>query len=183
MHASATRELQALAERALQLPAGPARWQTFLDGLAPSYASWRAADRRDPGFLLFHWQMLRSFTEAGVAERFGGVKPITEASLAAIGAPYGVRNLVPRGDIEALVTFSAALEAWHQGALAKMTCPGHDLEDAAGSVYLLDFWRLHAFIIARFEQKLRTFRETPTQAIPGVIEMIVSRHHAWVPSI
>jgi hypothetical protein len=159
------------------------RWKGYLDGLSANYAAWQVADPRSLGFLLYHWQALRGFRELGVAERFGGVKPITEANLAAIGAPYPVRIRVPRGDIEALVRFSSAIEQWQRGALARMAYSGHEMEDPARGVYLLDFWRLQSFIVARFEQKLRTFRDDPLQPIAEVIGALALRHHDRVPGV
>ncbi len=186
MHGTTKAELETLAALAMARPAGAKRWQAFLDGLANPHAGWHARNNGGTkvyGFLLFHWEVIRRFKEVGAPARFGRVTPISAASLAAIGAPYAVRVLVPRGDIEALARFSAAIERWHDGVLGAMTHPGHPMGDPRQNIQLLDFWRLHYFMNSRFEQKLRTFRSSAAQTIPEVVAEIEVGHHARVPEL
>ncbi len=187
MHASTKTELTALTTRAVVLPAGPERWETYIAGLGEFQARWQALDAsggRDYGFLLVGWETVRGFREVAGPARFGGVQAISEASLGAIGVPYAAaRVLVPQGDIEALVRFSREIEQWYSGALAMMAYPGHEMGDAGKSVRLLDFWRLRYFVNARFEQKLRTFRDGREQTVAQVIASIEAQYPTRLPEI
>ena len=98
--------------------------------------------------------------------------------------PYRVRVTVGKGDIDALESFSLAMERWHGAAhMAIGQAEGVDMMNPLTNIRLLQFWRLHFFINAKFEAKLRSYRQRSNQAIPSVIASIETANHPFVPFI
>ena len=84
----------------------------------------------------------------------------------------------------ALRAFSSAIETWHDDAHMKIQmATGLNMMNPMTNINLGEFWRLHYFINARFEQKLKTYRQSASQSIPTVITQIESQAHSSVPSI
>jgi hypothetical protein len=51
------------------------------------------------------------------------------------------------------------------------------------NLHLREFWRLHYFINAKFEAKLRSYRQSSSQSIPAVIAGIEAGAHSSVTRI
>ena len=183
MHSNSKAQLEQLKNYAMEFPSGPLRRSAFLNGLAPIHVTWHSTPVSH-GFLLFHWEVIKHFKAVGVPAQFGGVTAFTTTQLSGFGAPYDVNVTVTQGDLAGLRAFSAAIENWHNGAhMSIQAATGLNMMNAGTNIYLREFWRLHYFINAQFERKLRNYRHVATQSIPTVIAHLDSDHHSAVPRI
>lgn len=183
MHNNSKAQLEALRNYAMQFLPGPARRTAFLNGLSPIHVAWHS-NPVSHGFLLFHWEVIKHFKAVGGPAQFGGVTAFTPMELSNFGAPYNVNVPVARGDLAALRSFSSSIQSWHNGAhMDIQNATGLNMMNAGTNIYLREFWQLHYFINAKFENKLRSYRHSSTQSIPTVIAHIESGHHSSVPKI
>lgn len=180
MHDASKRQLQLLREQAML---GPTRRRSriFLNGLAELHFDWHTT-RRTYGFLLFHADVIGHFKAAGGPGRFDGVTPFTLDELSSFGAPYEVTTIASQDDPESLRGFSRELETWHNHAhMSVEMALGVDMMNPRTNIYVLEFWRLHYFIQARFAAELRRFRPGVQQ--PTAIARVEDAHHSFVPKI
>lgn len=183
MHAAAKAQLRAIQSNAMQAPRGAARVDRFLTLLGPVHNTWHTT-RHTYGFLLFHWDLINCFKAVGGPASFGGITAFTNADFRAFGMPYSVRVAVARGDINALESFSLAIERWHGAAhMAVGQAEGVDMMNPLTNIRLKQFWRLHYFINGKFEGKLRAYRQRTNQDAAAVIAGIEASNHAYVPFI
>ena len=183
MHSNSQAQLEQLKNYAMQFPAGPLRRTAFLNGLSPIHVAWHSTPVSH-GFLLYHWLVIQHFKAVGVAAQFGGVTAFTTTQLSNFGAPYNVNVTVTQGDLAGLRAFSTEIQNWHNGAHRSIQmATGLNMMNAGTNIYLREFWKLHYFINAQFERKLRNYRHIPTQSISTVIAHIESSHHSAVPRI
>jgi hypothetical protein len=183
MHSNSKAQLEQLKNLAMQFSAGPARRTAFLNGLGPIHVVWHTTPVSH-GFLIFHWEVIKHFKAVGGPAQFGGVTAFTTTQLTNFGAAYNVNVTMGRGDIAALRAFSSAIQSWHNGAHMRIqAATGLNMMDAGTNIYLREFWRLHYFINAKFESKLRSYRQVSTQSIPTVIANIESNNHSLVSRI
>lgn len=183
MHASSKAQLQAIRLRAMALPPGFGRARAFLSLLGPIHDNWHSTVTVH-GFLLFHWQVIRHFRAVGGPALFGGISPFTTAQFAnRYNAPYNINIPVTPGNTQALAAFSAAVEDWHNGAHMRIEMrDGVNMMDPRTNIFVRQFWRLHYFINARFEEQLRSF-DPPGTPASGVVARIESNNHNMVPLI
>lgn len=152
----------------------------FLQNLGPIHNNWHLAHingTAQTGFLLFHWELLRRFEAVGGPAHFGGTSPFTIQQLASLGASYNVSTVVSSGSMNSLQQFSGDIENWHNHAhMAIGNAFGVNLMNPITNVLLVQFWQLHYFINARFEEKLAIFH--PATGIPTVVAQLEGHHVA-----
>jgi hypothetical protein len=141
--------------------ASQGNWRTFIRRLGPLHAQWHIehnAGQATLGFLLFHWELIQRFDAIGAAQGLGGlsgIQPFSDAQLANFGAPYNVTAVVTNGDVTSFEFFSGDVEAWHNDAHMQVgMATGHNLMNPRTNVRRPEFWRLHYFINARFDEQL-----------------------------
>jgi hypothetical protein len=186
MHAALKAQLEGIATTALQKPAGAPRVNSFLNALGPIHRDWHSVppSARSYGFLLFHADLLRLLASVGAPAFFGGIPPYTRADFRHFGRPYNVTYHVAKGSITDLSTFSTDLEDWHNRAHMAIEMSTHlHMMDPLTNVKLREFWRLHAFVQACFQSRLRTFRRVPGQTTDATITEIETVDHPAVPTI
>ena len=186
MHAALKAQLDGIAAAAMTQPEGAPRVNAFLTALGPIHRDWHSVppSGRAYGFLLFHAEVIRLLKSVGGPAFFGGIAPFKVSDFRRFGRPYNVTLRVGKGDVQAFGTFSADVEDWHNRAHMAIEMATHtNMMDPLTNIRLRDFWRLHFFIQSKFESRLRTFRQTPSQALPDVIAQIETADHAAVPSI
>ena len=186
MHAALKAKLGAIASEAMKQPAGAARVNAFLNALGPIHKAWHSdpVSGRTYGFLLFHAEVIRLLKSVGGPAFFGGIPPYKVADFKAFGRPYNVTYPVPKGEVQALATFSTDLEDWHNRAHMAIEMATHtNMMDPLTNIHLREFWRLHYFIQAKFASRLRSFRQTPGQSTRSVITELETVDHAAVPTI
>jgi hypothetical protein len=186
MHAALKSQLETIATAALQQPAGPPRVTSFLDALGPIHRDWHSVppSARAYGFLLFHAEVMHLLASVDGPAFFGGIPPYTLADFRRFGRPFNVTYRVPRGSVSAMSTYSVDVEDWHNRAHMAIEMATHlNMMDPLTNVKLREFWRLHAFIQARFETRLRTFRRVAGQTAADTIAEIETADHAAVPTI
>ncbi len=142
--------------------------QLFLQLLSPLHAQWHAVPSRARrvGFLLFHWHVIEHFQALGLENQMG-VQPDTVADFSAPGGRFraadwaasmdGVADATTLAELE---EYSQAIEAWHNDAhmvIGQVT--GLDMMDPRANVFFTEFWNLHFFINARFEEQLRSYAD------------------------
>jgi hypothetical protein len=174
--------LVALAAATAQDPAG------FLDGLSPIHDDWHTQAARGYGFLLFHNRVVRSFKAIVLPAVQPVIEAFTDQQFQDMGAqpfqadPSGIDTL---GE---LVTFSTALESWHNTAHMDIgTATRTPMMDPRQNIFFRPFWQLHFYIDDLFTTTLTQYGERahPGQfVIPSAIAgHIEARHHGWVPRI
>ncbi len=186
MHAALKAQLASIADAASQHPAGAQRVNAFLNALGPIHRDWHETppSGRVYGFLLFHAEVIRLLTLVGGPAFFGGITPFTTADWRRFGRPYNVTFRVPKGDIQAFATFSTDVENWHNRAHMAIEMSSHlNMMDPLTNIHLLQFWRLHYFVQAKFESRLKTFRASASQSPADVIATIETANHPMVPAI
>ena|SRR5712692_1785465 len=186
MHAALKAKLEGIAATAMQKPPGAPRVTAFLTALGPIHRDWHMVppSARKYGFLLFHAELTSLLASVGGPAYFGGIPPYTSADFRRFGRPFNVTYKVPKGDIAALETYSVDIEDWHNRAHMAIEMALHlNMMDPLTNVKLREFWRLHAFIEARFASRLRTFRRVAGQTTAHTIAEILTVDHAAVPSI
>lgn len=183
MHNNSKAQLEALKNQAMLFPAGAQRRLAFFNGLGPIHFAWHT-NARSHGFLLFHWEVIKQFKAVGAPAEFGGVTTFKSSDLVNFGAPYNVSLTVSKGDVAALRNFSSAIEQWHNNAHMQIQMgTGLNMMNPMTNIHLREFWRLHYFINAKFEAKLRSYRQSSSQSIPTVIAGIEANAHSSVPRI
>lgn len=183
MHNNSKAQLEALKNQAMLFLPGPNRRLAFLNGLGPIHFAWHT-NARSHGFLLFHWEVIKQFKAVGAPAQFGGVTAFKASDLTNFGAPYNVSVTVAKGDVAALRNFARVIEQWHNNAHEQiMMATGLDMMNPTTNLHLREFWRLHYFINAKFEAKLRSYRQLSSQSIPTVIAGIDANAHSSVPRI
>lgn len=183
MHNNSKAQLEALKNQAMLFLPRPNRRLAFLNGLGPIHFAWHT-NARSHGFLLFHWEVIKQFKAVGAPAQFGGVTAFKASDLANFGTPYNVSVTVAKGDVAALRNFARMIEQWHDNAHEQiMMATGLDMMNPTTNLHLREFWRLHYFINAKFEAKLRSYRHLSSQSIPTVIAGIDANVHSSVPRI
>ncbi len=160
----------------------------FLEDLSDLHDDWHREFVRSYGFLLFHTRVVRYFNTIVNAPLQPPVAAYTANDLQGMGiAPFG-GNLANVDTLAELVSFSNAIESWHNTAHGRLaTATGTPMGDPRQNIFFRPFWRLHLYIDGFFEQVLRQYgnREHPGEfvipaAVAGHIEV---GHHGWVPRI
>jgi len=154
----------------------------FLKKLGPLHNNWHLAHNSgtaQTGFLLFHWQLIKRFESVGGPAHFGGVTPFTKQQLASFHAAYNIQDVVNTGDVNSLEEFSNDLELWHNNAHMAVGMAFHiNLMNPKTNVRLVQFWQLHYFINAQFEEKLADFRASSSVSIPSVVTQLEASNAA-----
>ena len=60
---------------------------------------------------------------------------------------------------------------------------GLNMMNPMTNIHLREFWRLHYIINAKFEAKLRSYRQSGSQSIPVVIASMEAGAHSSLPRI
>ncbi len=124
----------------------------FLAGFGPIHRRWHMAEmdsgvgtyRGKPiGFLSFHHEVLAVYRDR-LAPR------LTAGRMAHPAPPYRP-SIDTQPDI---LSFSPALEDWHNGVHRNTAKYGADFADPMKNIHLTRFWQFHAFIDARFQAYL-----------------------------
>lgn len=146
----------------------------FFKKLGPIHGQWHTANNHGTqsiGFLLFHWELIQRFKAVGGPAHFGGVTPFTTAQFTQFGQPYNVTTVVKANDINSLEQFSNDLEDWHNNAHMAVGMAFHiNLMNPKTNIKLVQFWQLHYFINARFDEKLAKYKAGV--AIPTLIAQL-----------
>ena len=142
----------------------------FLKEFGPLHNRWHTTALRNRlGFLLFHWHVVTALKKSHADQIWpGGIQPFTIADWEGFNWPYNITTAVTAGDFDSLAAFSSAIENWHNEAhMAVMNATGENMMNPLTNVLLLNFWRLHYFIDARFMEALASFDATgsPKQKI------------------
>jgi hypothetical protein len=136
--------------------------QLYLQLLSPLHYQWHTRSRR-VGFLLFHWHVIEHFKAVGL-EPLLHVHADTVADFSPGGRfaegdwqqmMGGVTDSQSLTDLE---RYSRAIEGWHNEAhmvIGEVT--GLDMMDPRANVFFTEFWNLHYFINARFEEQLAAY--------------------------
>jgi len=183
VHLASKAQLQAIRLQANTLPPGSQRARAFLALLGPIHESWHSTPTVH-GFLLFHWEVIRHFRGTGGPTLLGGITPFSLSTFAnKYNSPYNVNVQVLAGDDQALSAFSAAVENWHNACHMRISMrDGVDLMNPRTNIFIRQFWRLHYFINARFEEKLRTYSPSTTP-VSQIIANFETQNHNFVPSV
>ncbi len=190
MHSVTLSRLQSFEDRAKQAK-NP---RLYLQLLSPMHAQWHARQARRVGFLMFHWHVIEHFKAAGL-EPVLGVHPdrtadfspggrFAEADFAA--SMQGIGSSRSLTDLE---SYSQAIESWHNEAhmtIGQVT--GLDMMNPTVNVFFTEFWNLHYFINARFEEQLRSYADAAhpdlgLQDAAAIIAHIETNHHTVVRRI
>ena len=190
MHSVTLSRLQSFEDQARQAN-NP---RLFLQLLSPLHAQWHARQARRVGFLIFHWHVSEHFEALGL-KQIMGVKPDKVADFSQGGrfaesdfraSMQGIRNSQNLTDLEG---YSQAIESWHNEAhmsIGQVT--GLDMMNPTVNVFFTEFWNLHYFINARFEEQLRSYADTAHAALQlrdaaAIINHIETNHHTVVARI
>jgi hypothetical protein len=142
----------------------------YLDRLSPIHLRFHMnpLERRNTGFLTFHWCIIFYFKALGLDKIMGTF-------------PYSLNDFIPGGifysrdsdwnvwmgqppksrTINDLLQFSERIERWHNGAhMAMEMVTRTPIMDAAINIYYSAFWALHFFINNAFEEQLDRYRVT-----------------------
>ena len=160
----------------------------FLEGLSDIHDEWHQPFGRTYGFLLFHFRVVRYFTDIVNPVLNPGIAPYTAADFQGMnydafgGDTAGVDTL---GD---LADLSASIENWHNTAHRRiMAATGTPMMDASQNIYFRAFWQLHTYIDNLFQVALMRYGENvhPGQFlnVQAVAAHIETGHHSFVPSI
>jgi hypothetical protein len=175
-------QLVALAATTAQDPTG------FLDGLSPIHDDWHTTSPRGYGFLLFHARVVRSFKTIVLPNINPPIQAFTEQDFRDMRATPFKYDVASVNTLAELVTFSTALESWHNGAHAGIeTATGAPMMDPRQNIFFRAFWRLHFFIDDLFATTLEQYGnaahrgEFVTPA--AVASHLEARHHGWVSRI
>ena len=154
-------------------------WKIFIRKLGPLHGQWHQEHNQGVatlGFLLFHWELIQRFKQAGADAGLGGlhgIHPYTEAQFSAFNQPYNVSQTVGAGNLNSFEIFSGDVEAWHNDAhMAVGMAIHHDLMNPRTNVRRPEFWRLHYFINVRFEEQLKHFGgagSTPSNVVQQLV--------------
>jgi hypothetical protein len=163
MHSVTLNRLQSFEDQAKQ-QGNP---QLYLQLLSPLHALWHdPARRRRVGFLLFHWHVIEHFTALGL-EAAMHVHPDTVADFSAGGRfaeadwNASMGGVADSTSLQELVDYSAAIEGWHNEAhmvIGEVT--GLDMMNPRANVFFTEFWNLHFFINARFEEQMASYAKS-----------------------
>jgi len=153
-------DLRVYLERVAQTHAGDPLG--YLWEFGPVYAWWRherARDAQTIGFLTFHRLVVRSFRRTFP----GGWIPVQPSSLLPFPIVLAEQGTAVR-DFDALVAFSADLEAWHYGV--------HRAIDTFGTpernVLVRAFWEFHVFLDLQFAGALEAWGTPWSVYLSGV---------------
>jgi hypothetical protein len=174
--------LTTLAAATSQDPAG------FLEGLSDIHDDWHTIADRGYGFLLFHNRVVRYFKAIVGPAVQPPIQAFTDQDFQDMGLQAFQADLSNVDTLGELVTFSTAIESWHNTAhMGIGTATGTPMMDPRQNIFFRPFWQLHFYIDDLFGTALRQYgdRAHPGQfviasAIAGHIE---ARHHGWVPRI
>ena len=122
--------------------------RAFLETFAPTHETWHTfpAGNRHVGFLTFHKEIIAAFTES--LSRVGWQHRLPPPWNQPPPFAYD-----PTLDaIDDLVSFSRAIEAWHNQIHHAWPEPG--FMDARSNIRLMSFWSLHLLIDRKFDECL-----------------------------
>jgi hypothetical protein len=164
----------------------------YLRRLSPIHLRWHMQRVRRVGFLLFHWHVIEHFTAVRL-NRAMGVRANTKADFNPGGRfkaarwDASMRDVPDSATISDLVDYSRAIEGWHNEAhmvIGEVT--GLDMMDARANVFFPEFWELHFFINARFEEQLALYAKSSglrKRTAAAVVKRIEEEHPATVGRI
>lgn len=188
MHSVTLNQLQSFEAQARQ----QGRPRRYLELLSPLHALWHARAPRRVGFLLFHWHVIEHFSAVGLTQELG-VHADTVGDFSAGGRfaaadwVESMRGVEDSTNLSELVMYSRAIEGWHNEShmvIGEVT--GLDMMDARANVFFAEFWNLHFFINASFEEQARAYATAAhpqLQGMAAIVAHIESSHPATISRI
>jgi hypothetical protein len=175
-------QLVSLAGSTTQDPTG------YLEGLSPIHDAWHTQGARTYGFLLFHHRVVRYFNAIVASTVDPPITAFDDAGLGRMNVQPFHFDLAGSDTLADLVTFSTAIENWHNAAHRGIEmATGVPMMDPRQNIFFRPFWQLHFFIDDLFDNALDQYagQAHPDQFVTSdaAAAHIEAQHHGWIARI
>jgi hypothetical protein len=187
MHSFTLDQLQSFDEQARQQD-NP---HLYLQLLSPLHDQWHRVARR-VGFLLFHWHVVGHYRALGLDQQMGVTGYAASdfdpgGDFAQAGWTASMGSVGDSQSLDELIDYSRAIEGWHNEAhMVVGMVSGVDLMNPLTNVFLPQFWNLHLFINARFDEQLASYAQAVHPELQGpdaIVEHVEAEHPAVITRI